>query len=154
MILKDKIMRVMINITTLELYLTQGKTLWSRHYCSIQPLTFGPLLRTWPKVCLPLHRPAGPRQASAAPEEALQFRIRALFVCIWITSPSDLRSKKLCQGPLETRKFQHQSLAKIRPSKCKLILEDNVTSGTYQWDLLCFSSKARIPIGKLAQCFV
>jgi hypothetical protein len=29
-----------------------------------------------------------------------------------------------------------------------------VTSGTYQWDLLCFLSKARVPTGKPAQCFV
>lgn len=110
--------------------------------------------RTSPKVCLPLHRQASIRQASAAPEEALQFCIGLLFVCVWITTLSASRSKTLCQGPLETRRFQHQSLAEIGPSKCKLIFEDNVTSGTSQWDLLCFLSEARTPIGKPAQCFV
>lgn len=152
MILKDKIITLMINIIILKLYLTQRNTLWNRHFYSIQTLTFGP--QHWE----PRLKSASPYTDWQVSDKPLQlqssFAFGLLFVCVWITTLLALRSKKLCQGPLETRKFQHQSLAEIRPSKCKLILEDNVTSGTCQWDLLCFLSKARAPTGKLAQCFV
>lgn len=103
-------------------------------------------LRTSPKVCLPLHSLASIRQASAAPEEALQFCIWA-FVCLCL----DDNTANLKKQDTLPRAFGNKEISTSESSRD---LEDNVTSGTYQWDLLCFLSKARVPTGKPAQCFV
>lgn len=80
---------------------------------------------------LPLRRLASIRRASAAPEQALQFRIWA-FVCLClITTLSALRSETL-PTLFGNKEISTLESSRAQAKQMKLILEDNVTSGTCQ----------------------
>lgn len=149
MILKDKIITVKTDTAVFKLHLTDRNTLWNRHYCSVQTLTFEPQYRTAP----PLTQ-TGKYQTSLCSSRGSSAVLHLGF-CLFVFGLQHFSLKKQETLPtlFRNKEISTSESSRAQAKQMKLILEDNVTSGTCQWALLCFLSKARVPIGNLAQCF-
>lgn len=148
MILKDKVITVKIDTEVFKLHLTHRNTLWNRHFCSIQTLTFGPQHRTAP----PLTQ-TGKYQTSLCSSRGSSAVLHLGF-CLFVFGLQHFSLKKQETLPalFGNKEISTSESSRARAKQMKLILEDNVASGTCQGDLLCLLSKARVPMGNLAQC--